>query len=157
MCSIRGNPPPDAGTCIGSRSKPFYIDKHPVTNAQFKQFIAASAYRPKDDHNFLKHWEHGSPKAGDEDRPVTWVSLEDARAYLRWAGKRLPNEWEWQYAAQGNDGRLYPWGNEWDAAMVPTPAKDRDLPPPERVGRHPQAASPFGVEDMVGHIWPVDQ
>ncbi|MYM88589.1 SUMF1/EgtB/PvdO family nonheme iron enzyme [Rugamonas sp. FT82W] len=133
--------------------KPFYMDKHPVTNAQFKAFISATAYRPQDAHNFLKHWVDGSPKAGDEHRPVTWVSLEDARAYLRWAGKRLPNEWEWQYAAQGGDGRLYPWGNAWDAAMVPAPAKGRELPAPEPVGRHPQGASPFGVEDMVGHVW----
>ncbi len=133
--------------------KPFYIDKYPVTNAQFKQFVSAAAYRPKDDHNFLKHWVDGSPRSGDENRPVTWVSLEDARAYLRWAGKRLPNEWEWQYAGQGNDGRLYPWGNEWDAAMVPTPAKGRELPPPEQVGQHPGAASPFGVEDMIGGVW----
>ncbi|MYN18243.1 SUMF1/EgtB/PvdO family nonheme iron enzyme [Rugamonas sp. FT107W] len=133
--------------------KPFYIDKHPVTNAQFKAFVGATAYRPKDAHNFLKHWIDGSPKAGDENRPVTWVSLEDARAYLRWAGKRLPNEWEWQYAAQGGDGRLYPWGNTWDAAMVPAPAKGRELPAPEPVGQHPQGASPFGVEDMIGHVW----
>ncbi|MYM95234.1 SUMF1/EgtB/PvdO family nonheme iron enzyme [Rugamonas sp. FT81W] len=133
--------------------KPFYIDKHPVTNAQFKAFVSSTKYRPKDAHNFLKHWIDGSPKAGDENRPVTWVSLEDARAYLRWAGKRLPNEWEWQYAAQGGDGRLYPWGNAWDATMVPAPAKGRELPAPEPVGQHPQGASPFGVEDMIGHVW----
>lgn len=133
--------------------KAFYIDKHPVTNAQFKQFMDATAYRPADPHNFLRHWSDGGPRPGDEQRPVVWVSLEDARAYLRWAGKRLPNEWEWQYAAQGTDGRLYPWGNEWNAAMVPAPVTGRQLTAPEAVGQRPQAASPFGVEDMVGNVW----
>jgi len=84
---------------------------------------------------------------------VTWVSLEDARAYAVWAGKRLPNEWEWQYAAQGADGRLYPWGNDWNADAVPEPNKGRTLTPPPAVGAHPQGASPFGVLDLVGSVW----
>lgn len=131
----------------------FHIDKHPVTNAQYKRFIDAAAYKPADDHNFLQHWVNGAPRAGDGNRPVTWVSIEDARAYCRWAGKRLPHEWEWQYAAQGTDGRLYPWGNAWRTEFVPAPATGRELPPPPPVGQRPQAASPFGVEDLVGHVW----
>jgi formylglycine-generating enzyme required for sulfatase activity len=132
---------------------PFFIDRHPVTNAEFKAFVDASGYHPGDDHNFLRHWVGGAPRAGDADRPVTWVSLEDARAYARWAGKRLPREWEWQYAAQGLDGRLYPWGDAWDEAAAPAPWKGRDLPPPPAVGAHPRGASPFGAEDMVGIVW----
>jgi iron(II)-dependent oxidoreductase len=94
--------------------KPFYIDKYPVTNAQFKKFLDASHYHPKDDLNFLKDWKAGTYPEGWANKPVTWVSLEDAREYAKWAGKRLPHEWEWQYAAQGNDGRTYPWGNcDW--------------------------------------------
>ena len=96
--------------------KSFYIDKYPVTNAEFKKFLDAPRYHPKDDHNFLRDWKNGSYPDGWGNKPVTWVSLEDARAYAQWAGKRLPHEWEWQYAAQGTDGRTYPWGNEWDAA-----------------------------------------
>ena len=65
----------------------------------------------------------------------------------------LPHEWEWQYAAQGTDGRLYPWGNEWNAAAVPVPDKGRTMRGPDAVDAHPQGASPFGVMDMVGNVW----
>jgi gamma-glutamyl hercynylcysteine S-oxide synthase len=98
--------------------KPFYIDKFPVTNEQFKKFLDATHYRPKDRLNFLKDWKNGSFPDGAAQKPVTWVSLEDAREYAKWAGKRLPHEWEWQYAAQGKDGRQYPWGNcEWQPPL----------------------------------------
>ena len=90
---------------------------------------------------------------GWENRPVTWVSLEDARAYAAWAGKRLPHEWEWQYAAQGTDGRLYPWGEEWNAGAVPVPDKSRTMRGPDPVDAHPGGASPFGVMDLVGNVW----
>ena len=133
--------------------KPFFVDQHPVTNAEFKRFLDATHYQPADAHNFLRHWADGSPKSGDENRPVVWISLEDARAYAKWAGKRLPHEWEWQYAAQGADGRLYPWGNTWDDSAVPAPHKGRDLPPAPVVGGYPKGASPFGVEDLVGNVW----
>jgi iron(II)-dependent oxidoreductase len=131
----------------------FYIDKYPVTNAEFKKFLDASHYHPNDDLNFLRDWKDGTYPAGWENRPVTWVSLEDARAYADWAGKRLPHEWEWQYAAQGTDGRLYPWGNDWDASAVPAPDKSRTMRGPDPVDAHPKGASPFGVMDLVGNVW----
>jgi iron(II)-dependent oxidoreductase len=133
--------------------KPFYIDKFPVTNAEFKKFVDATRYHPKDDHNFLRDWTNGSYPEGWANKPVTWVSLEDARAYAAWAGKRLPHEWEWQYAAQGTDNRLYPWGNQWNAAAVPTPETRRVMRPPTDVGAYPQGASPFGVMDLAGNVW----
>lgn len=131
----------------------FCIDRCPVTNGQYREFIEASGYAPADAHNFLRHWIDGAPPEGAENKPVTWVSIEDARAYAAWAGKRLPREWEWQYAAQGNDGRLYPWGDEWRPEAVPEPSLDRNMPEPARVGAHPLGASPFGVMDMVGNVW----
>jgi gamma-glutamyl hercynylcysteine S-oxide synthase len=131
----------------------FHMDRHPVTNAQYLAFVEATGYRPKDDHNFLRHWVKGRPKRGWEKKPVTWVSIEDARAYARWAGKRLPHEWEWQYAAQGEDGRLYPWGNDWNVDNMPPKSKAREMPDPADVDAHPQGASPFGVEDLVGNVW----
>ena len=133
---------------------PFYIDKYPVTNEQFKKFLEATKYHPKDDHNFLRDWKDGTYPAGWAKKPVTWVSLEDAREYAKWAGKRLPHDWEWQYAAQGKDFRAYPWGNAPDSSAVP-PFEEttRVMSPPADVDAHPKGASPFGVMDMVGNIW----
>lgn len=139
--------------------KPFYIDKTPVTNEQFQRFMDATGYRPADSHNFLASWDRNSQqrptyKPGWGNKPVTWVSIEDARAYARWAGARLPHSWEWQYAAQGLDNRNYPWGSAFDAARVPTPFSERtELPPPDDVDAHPTGASPFGALDMVGNVW----
>jgi iron(II)-dependent oxidoreductase len=133
--------------------KSFWIDKFPVTNSGFKKFLDATHYHPQDDLNFLRDWKDGSYPAGWENRPVTWVSLEDARAYAAWIGKRLPHEWEWQYAAQGTDGRLFPWGNAWDASAVPEPDKSRNMRGPDPVDAHPKGASPFGVMDLVGNVW----
>ncbi len=135
------------------RMRPFFIDRYPVTNAEFKKFLDATHYRPGDGHNFLKDWTGGTFPDGWANKPVTWISIEDARAYAKWAGKRLPHEWEWQYAAQGTDQRLYPWGNEWSAEAVPAPDKGRKMRGPDLVTAHPKGASPFGVEDLVGNVW----
>jgi formylglycine-generating enzyme required for sulfatase activity len=133
--------------------KPFYIDKFPVTNAEFKKFVDATHYHPKDDHNFLRDWQNGAFPEGWANKPVTWVALEDARAYAGWAGKRLPHEWEWQYAAQGTEGRLYPWGNEWNAAAVPPVETRRVMRAPTDVDAYALGASPFGVMDLAGNVW----
>jgi gamma-glutamyl hercynylcysteine S-oxide synthase len=152
--------------------KPFYMDRYPVTNAEFKKFLDATRYHPKDDLNFLKDWKDGKYPEGAADKPVTWVSIEDARGYANWAGKRLAHEWEWQYAAQGNDNRIFPWGNcDWLAAPTaggpfacpavndpadapaPIPDKGRVMASASDVNAHPKGASPFGVEDMVGNVW----
>ena len=133
--------------------KSFLIDKFPITNAQFKKFLDATSYHPADDHNFLKDWTAGNFPAGWANKPVTWVSIEDARAYAAWAGKRLPHEWEWQYAAQGADARLYPWGADPNPKAIPTPESGHDLRAPTNVDAFPQGASPFGVMDLVGNVW----
>ncbi|MDI6699018.1 MAG: SUMF1/EgtB/PvdO family nonheme iron enzyme [Candidatus Saccharicenans sp.] len=126
----------------------FFIDRYPVTNAQFAVFLKKSGYKPEDPTNFLRHWVNGRPPAGMENHPVVWVSLEDAEAYARWAGKRLPTEAEWQYAAQGTDNRLYPWGNE----LAPERCNHK-TGQTTAVDSHPAGASPFGVEDLVGNVW----
>ncbi|MDV6330818.1 formylglycine-generating enzyme family protein [Asticcacaulis sp. 201] len=131
----------------------FYMDRYPVSNAQFKQFMDATHYTPADAHNLLKDWVNGTYPSGWANKPVTWVSIEDARAYAAWAGKRLPHEWEWQYAGQGQDDRTYPWGNDWIAGHVPTPDTGRDMAAAADVTAHPAGESPFGVRDMVGNVW----
>jgi formylglycine-generating enzyme required for sulfatase activity len=126
----------------------FYMDKYPVTNGEYEQFLKKSDYQPKDTVNFLKHWRTGKPVKGEEDLPVIWVSREDAIAYATWAGKRLPEEREWQYAAQGTNPRKYPWGDEKDSLKC-----NYNLNHPTPVNQFPPGASYFGVEDMVGNVW----
>lgn len=128
----------------------FWMDRHPVTNAEYKQFLDATDYRPADAENFLAHWEGGSIPDGAEDHPVVFVSMEDAEAYAAWAGKRLPTEKEWQYAAQAGDDRLYPWGNEPDTlGLRANPGNGI----PDPVGSYPRGANPLGIEDLVGSVW----
>ncbi|HNS16675.1 MAG TPA: formylglycine-generating enzyme family protein [Bacteroidales bacterium] len=139
---------PDYSDTITIRMNPFCMDRYPVTNGQFYQFIQQSGYVPADTSNYLRHWDHGKPAPGMLDHPVVYVSLEDAWAYADWAGKRLPTEMEWQYAAQGGDMRKYPWGNEMDSTLC-NYRSNHTTP----VSAFPQGASPFGVEDMVGNVW----
>lgn len=126
----------------------FYMDKYPVTNNQFYDFIESTGYQPEDPSNFLKHWENGKYPRGAKNMPVVYVSYEDAQAYAAWAGKRLPTEFEWQYAAQGSDGRKYPWGNQLDSTLCNTGRGE-----PTSVNEFPGGTSPFGVMDMVGNVW----
>jgi formylglycine-generating enzyme required for sulfatase activity len=127
----------------------FAIDETLVTNAQFAEFLKASGYKPRHGENFLKHWANGQPPAGKADHPVVYVDLDDARAYARWAGKRLPTETEWQYAAQGADGRKYPWG----PTLEPGRANGGGTGGTTPVKAFPQGRSPCGCYDMCGNVW----
>ena len=93
----------------------FRIDRHEVTNARYQQFVAATGHpAPSHQKPGLTLWVHGIPLPGSERHPVVNVSWEDAVAYCRWQGKRLPTEAEWEKASRGAEGRRYPWGNDWD-------------------------------------------
>jgi formylglycine-generating enzyme required for sulfatase activity len=129
--------------------KRFAIDETPVTNAQYTEFLIKSGYQPKVRDSFLTHSNSGKVPAGLEDHPVIWVTLEDARAYADWAGKRLPTEDEWQFAAQGPDVLAYPWGNEDDPARRNGGEKGGTTP----VKAYPEGRSPFGVWDLCGNVW----
>ena len=127
----------------------FALDETLVTNADYASFLSESGYQPRHRQNFLKHWQHGRIPASREQHPVVYVDLDDARAYARWAGKRLPTEEEWQFAAQGNDGRKYPWGG----VMEPGRCNAGETGDTTPVKAFPQGRSPYGCYDMCGNVW----
>jgi formylglycine-generating enzyme required for sulfatase activity len=128
---------------------PYAVDRWPVTNGQFAAFLGQSGYRPRHPESFLRHWRDGAPPPGMEEHPVVYVDLDDTRAYARWVGKRLPSEEEWQYAAQGPDGRRYPWGEE----ARPGLCNGGESGTTTSVFAFPEGRSPFGCEDMCGNVW----
>ncbi|HKY03723.1 MAG TPA: SUMF1/EgtB/PvdO family nonheme iron enzyme, partial [Blastocatellia bacterium] len=121
---------------------PFFIDKTEVTNEAYKAFIDATGRTAP------ATWKGSAYPEGRASWPVTDVSWEDAAAYAAWAGKRLPTEEEWEAAARGTEGRVYPWGNDWrtGVANIQT-AGITD------VGKFQAGASPSGALDMVGNVW----
>jgi formylglycine-generating enzyme required for sulfatase activity len=161
----------------------FYIDKYEVTNARFQQFVQATGYRTQAERNGggkirtgAKTWAdvpdatwraprgQGSSIAGLEAHPVVQVSWHDAKAYCTWAGKRLPTEAEWEKAARGTAGRLYPWCSEFDGTKAnfcdrncPFEWKDASVDDGYRstapVGSYEAGKSPYGVYDMAGNVW----
>ncbi|HEY5649268.1 MAG TPA: SUMF1/EgtB/PvdO family nonheme iron enzyme [Nitrospiria bacterium] len=125
----------------------FYLDRHEVTNAEYKQFVDAVGRRVPDD------WLDGSFPAGKENFPVIYVNWYDANDYCRWKGKRLPTEEEWEKAARGPGGLKYPWGNIFspDKAHIAGGAVMFGSPKP--VGQYKEGKSPYGVLDLIGNVW----
>jgi formylglycine-generating enzyme required for sulfatase activity len=123
----------------------YYIDKYPVTNAEYKRFIDATGYRTP------QGWQGNQYPESELDYPVQMVNWHDAQAYAAWAGKRLPTEAEWEKAARGTDGRRWPWGNEFDEARAATwetaVIYGTQTTP---VTAHPEGASPYGVCEVAG-------
>jgi len=163
----------------------FYIDKYEVTNEQYQRFLdwikknSDSAIRhplqPADKDHTPRYWKPFRPsllqKTGmarlqrfdeatfrNKDHPVVGIDWFDAYAYAGWAGKRLPSEAEWEKAARGTDGRVWPWGNDWDFKKCNSGGYEWKG---ERDGyiytapadSYPQGVSPFGCFNMAGNVW----
>jgi formylglycine-generating enzyme required for sulfatase activity len=127
------------------RTGEYWLGKTPVTNAQYKAFVDATG------HGKPEHWQGGGIPKGKERHPVVEVSWEDARAFCRWAGVRLPREEEWEKGARGTDGRAYPWGNQKpEQSLCNFDLNVKDTTP---VGQYPKGASPYGLLDMAGNVW----
>ena len=137
--------------------EPFYVDRYEVTNRQFQRFVDANPpWRPDridprlHNGDYLKHWNGGYPP-GHADHPVVYVSWHAAMAYAAWAGKRLPTEAEWEYAARGGFKYAeYPWGN-----ATPTPDLANygasGVNGTKPVGSY--SPNGFGLYDMAGNVW----
>lgn len=147
----------------------FWMDQFPVTNGQFYQFLDETGYRPMDTSNFVKHWVNGSFPKGQENFPVVFVSYEDAQAFARWAGKRLPSEVEWQYAAQTSSRNEWPWKQvkpvtreQQYVTETLTVSEIKGIDPkrcnlgngePYPVGKYVAGKNPYGLSDLVGCVW----
>lgn len=131
----------------------YYLAKTPVTHAQYHTFLRATGREAPEGWDWVKH----TPPRGKEDHPVFNVSWYDALAYCQWlsevTGKSygLPSEAEWEKGARGTDGRIYPWGNQWDATRCNIAEGGKIVT--TSVGTYPQGASPYGLLDIAGNVW----
>ena len=130
----------------------YYMAVTPVTNAQYAEFVRdAGLVAPPG------HWRKGKPPPDELEHPVADISWRDALAYCEWLADitekpyRLPSEAEWEKAARGTDGRIYPWGNRW----YPKWCNSSEHGPGDTmpVGTYPRGASPYGLLDMAGNVW----
>ncbi|NGZ10364.1 MAG: TIR domain-containing protein [Nitrospira sp. LK70] len=140
----------------------YWIDKYPMTNEKYRAFIEAGGYENKaywssegwkwrtaESVTCLKYWD--DTLWNKADHPVVGVSCYEAEAYAKWAGKRLPTEQEWEKAARGEDGRQYPWGENFDKDRCNSQDSGIDRTTP--VKQYPNGVSPYGCYDMAGNVW----
>ncbi len=126
--------------------QPFYLDRAPVTNARFLEFLLATGEPPP------THWVGWRVPAGFQEHPVVGVSLDAARRYAVWRGARLPTELEWAGAARGPSGeQRFPWGERCDGLRCHCPLMGHNGP--GQVLTHPTGATREGCEDLFGNVW----
>lgn len=127
------------------RQNEYWMGVTPVTNAQYKAFVDATGHQPP------QHWQNGRPPEGKDRHPVVFVSWNDAQAFCRWVGLRLPSRYEWHWAAQGGEGRTYPWGDAWERERCNS--REARIDDTTEVGRYsPGGDSPQGCVDMAGNV-----
>ena len=119
----------------------YYIYKNAVTVAQYRKFCHATGHQMPE----LADWSQ-------HDHPIVNVSWEDAAAYAEWAGGELPTEAQWEKAARGTDGRIYPWGNLWETAKCSNSVGNNHPGHTSPVGCFPEGGSPYEVQDMAGNV-----
>ncbi|AWN32635.1 DNA-binding protein (plasmid) [Streptomyces sp. NEAU-S7GS2] len=134
----------------GQESEPtwldaFWIDAHPVTNADYQRYCSATGSTAP------RHWNQGRCPRELYDHPVVWVTHEQATAYAKWAGKELPSALQWEKAARGTNGSSWPWGDQ----RTPSKAnvKETGLGTTTSVSRYHSGVSEYGVYDLVGNVW----
>ncbi|MEK6221509.1 MAG: SUMF1/EgtB/PvdO family nonheme iron enzyme, partial [Chloroflexota bacterium] len=133
----------------GAIEQPYFIGKYPVTNSQYKKFVDAVPEQA------VPHmWDPLTKEypIGKGSHPATYVSWYDAESFCKWNGGRLPTELEWEKAARGETGLMFPWGNDWEDGKYANTIeiKNRDTTP---VDQYPAGASPYGVMDLSGNVW----
>ncbi|MBI5880112.1 MAG: SUMF1/EgtB/PvdO family nonheme iron enzyme [Chloroflexi bacterium] len=143
------NGAPDAKPQSEVNLPAYRIDKFEVINADFKKFADATGYKTESEKSGDTDTWLSYAKSKDQN-PVVKVSWNDADAFCKWAGKRLPTEQEWEKAARGADGRAYPWGNDFDPKKANS--KEGGVRATTVVGSYGAGASPFGVQDMAGNV-----
>ena len=142
---------PDLFSNIPSREielPAFLIDRFEVTNQQYREFTEATGYRPP------LNWIISGYPEEQADHPVVGIDHADAGAYAEWAGKRLPTDVEWEKAARGTDGRIWPWGNRWEpgACNADRGGPGAMITHPAAAGVYPRDRSVYGVYDMAGNV-----
>lgn len=151
----------------------YYLALHPVNNAQYAGFLSERNPSKEDLKKWIRINEHSDeveiieqlhafvlrignvyvPCSGKEDHPVVQVSWYGAEAYCEWAGLRLPSELEWEKGARGVDGRVYPWGNDWEEGRRCRWNKNRGQVTTCGVWSYPKGRSPWGLYQMAGNVW----
>ena len=142
--------------------KDFYIDIYPVTNQQYDSFIRAGGYdtealwskvgwgwKKRRELSQPKYW--GDPEWNQPDHPVVGVTYFEAEAFAKWAGKRLPTEQEWEKAARGTHGLVYPWGDQFDKERCNS--EQSGIKGTTPVTKYVNGVSPYGCYDMAGNVW----
>ncbi len=123
----------------------FYLDVHPTTNADYARFVGATDHPPPE------QWGGNRPEPECADHPVVGVSWRDARAYASWAAKLLPTAAQWEKAARGPQGMVYPWGDQ--ASPARCNVRESRVKATTPVDWYDNGVSPYGIYDLCGNVW----